>query len=125
MTDDVPALREKAARFLNSARLLAQTDPESSVSRAYYAMFTLARALLVQGGEDPKTHRGVHVLFSDLYVRGGTVPEALGADFRLAWRHREEADYAGTPGLTPEDAARTLERAERFAAHLGGLFRRL
>ncbi len=122
MTPEVEAnLRRKAKQFLASARFLVETDAESSVSRAYYAMYSQARVLMGRDGLTSKTHRGLHIQFSNAYVQTGKVPESLGAAFRLAWRHREEADYVGLSDLGAEGAARTLERAERFIAHLDSL----
>ena len=40
------SLLARAAKYLETASFLLERDPESSVSRSYYAMFFAAKALL-------------------------------------------------------------------------------
>ncbi len=59
-------LLNKAARAIAPAeREFEIKDAESSVSRAYYAMFYLADALLHQKGLKFKKHGGVHGAFGE------------------------------------------------------------
>jgi len=68
----VKASLVRAEKALHSARLLAENgELEDAVSRAYYAMFHAARALLFSKGEKPKTHRGTISLFGEKIVKQG------------------------------------------------------
>jgi uncharacterized protein (UPF0332 family) len=60
MTPEQQALLDKATRSLNAARLLAQDGSRDfAVSRAYYAMFYVAQAFLIQKNLSFSTHSGV------------------------------------------------------------------
>jgi uncharacterized protein (UPF0332 family) len=57
---ETSALIQKAQRYLKSAELLLRDgDSESSVSRAYYAMFYAAEAVLLTKGLSFLSHKGV------------------------------------------------------------------
>ena len=62
------SLVRKSERAIQIARLsLENEDPDSAVNRAYYAMFNIARAALLEAGvaegELPRTHRGISEAF--------------------------------------------------------------
>lgn len=60
MNEDVKALFEKAESSLSAARLLVEEGyPGFAASRAYYAMFYVAEALLSSLGQSYSTHGGV------------------------------------------------------------------
>lgn len=63
---------QKAEKKLEVAeRLLKSADYEDAVSRAYYAVFHAAQALLMTEGEKAETHKGVVTLFGLLFVKTG------------------------------------------------------
>jgi hypothetical protein len=63
---------EKAKRKLKVAeRLFKSNDHEDAVSRAYYAVYHAAQALLLTKGERVETHKGVVTLFGLLFVKTG------------------------------------------------------
>jgi uncharacterized protein (UPF0332 family) len=106
MSDEALA---QARRFLRSADvLLRDSDPASAVSRAYYAAFTVVRCLLEADGVTPKSHAGVHRLFSERFIRAGRVAAAHGAAFQRAWQLREQADYDPDAGPTDAEARQTI-----------------
>lgn len=115
---NVETFAEKALQFLASAeKLLVDGDPDSSVSRAYYAMLYAARAALwASGAGDPettKTHDGVIRRFSEHFIRSGDVPVELGKAFAATFQLRGVADYGGV-FLDVEEAAVRLDLAKRF-----------
>ena len=60
----VKASLKRAERALNSARILLENNElEDAVSRAYYVMFHVAKALLFSKNLIPKTHRGNYNAF--------------------------------------------------------------
>lgn len=112
----------RARRYLDSAALLLNAgDYESSVSRAYYAMFYVARAVVRQRGARPKTHAGVMRQFSLLAVKPGDVSAAMAGRFAEAEDMRTLAEYAEARVLTREDAAATLTGARAFVQTVGAL----
>jgi uncharacterized protein (UPF0332 family) len=82
------------------------------VSRAYYAAFHAARALLLTKGLEPKTHRGVIALLNQHFA------DALGEEqlSALARLHtfRGLADYDARSRLSEERARTEVEAAHAF-----------
>lgn len=74
MKDFTEKLLAKASRAIQSSRtLLDSGDPESAVSRAYYAMFYVAEALLGEKGLRFRKHGGVHGAFGEHFAKTGTL----------------------------------------------------
>jgi len=70
---------EKARKKLEvSERLLRSGDYDDAVSRAYYAAFHAAQALLLSEGERAETHKGVITLFGLLFVKSGKFDRRFG-----------------------------------------------
>lgn len=88
-----------------------------AVSRGYYAVFSAARALLVEhaGFEEAnvRRHAAVHKLFSEHLVGPGLMPAELGSGLRRLSAKRADADYHG-PSVEEGQAAETLAFMERF-----------
>ena len=106
---------ERARRYLDTAALLIEEgDFESSVSRAYYAMFYVARALLEQDGITPKTHSGLRNQFGLHFIKTGNLPERFAAMLNDAEELRTLAEYAEERVISREDAKTTLHDAEAF-----------
>lgn len=107
---------ERAAQKLTVARRLFEDGFYSdAVSRAYYAMFYAARALLAEKGVYPKTHRGAIAQFGLEFVKAGKFERDLFDLFAHAQEEREEADYGLLSIVEEEEEARKIiEGAERF-----------
>ncbi len=111
------ALLERADQSAKSARLLLEHgDTGGASNRAYYAIFDAARAALVANGHElPKTHRGLISAFNLRLVKAGLLPVEYGRDLNHAERLRLIADYHGDP-IESQTAAEMIERAVRFVA---------
>ncbi len=92
-----------------------------AVSRAYYAAYHWARALLFLKGVEPKTHRGVIQLVSLHYVQTGLLSEAASADLAHLETFRELSDYNAKAKFNAVQAREEVGRARRFAAECGKL----
>jgi uncharacterized protein (UPF0332 family) len=105
----------RADEALSAARhLLAGGFNNDAVSRAYYAAFNWARALLVSKGIQAKTHRGTVQLLGLHFVKTGVLtPEVAGLLAHLA-TYRELVDYNPATRFTNEEAGQEIARAERF-----------
>ena len=109
-------LFDHAREAAEEAAILFRTGHYSGAcSRAYYAMFNAARALLAVRGHQPeeaKTHKSVLRLFSLEFVQTGSFDAQQGRALREAFDARHEADYEG--GVTKDEAARVIASMEQF-----------
>lgn len=87
----------------------------SAVSRLYYAMFHLVRALVVSRGFDPRTHEGVETLFGLHFVRAGVVDVRFSKVFAYLQKFREQADYGPVLALSSGEVERDIETVREFA----------
>lgn len=117
MTVQQQSLLRKARRNVRSAKvLLADGDYDTAVSRAYYAMFYVAEALLLSKGLAYSKHSAVIAAFGREFAKTGVLPAEFHADLREAAEARNIADYQETSYATEETAARHISHAERFLA---------
>lgn len=94
--------------------LLRENLFNGAISRAYYAAYHWASALLASKGLEPKTHRGKIQMLSFHFVRTGLLSEeAVGHLSRLA-DFRELGDYSATVAFGEQDAQDAIRRAEAF-----------
>lgn len=115
--DEEQILLEKAKEKIEVAKDLLQDGHYSdTVSRAYYSMFFSARALLHAKNIHPRTHRGVMVKLGEEYVSKGKISKQLFSEFASAQEEREKADYGLLSNTGKEDAADSIDSAEKFLA---------
>lgn len=109
------AERLEAARALLERQLLG-----AAVSDAYYAILYAARAALSERDRTAKTHRGTWSLFHEEFVASGEIDAELARAARATQEPREGVDYAAAR-VSPEEAARIVDVAERFVAAVTAL----
>lgn len=108
-------LLARADRYVESAQLLLEHgDYESSISRAYYAMFYAAEAALLAKGLAFSTHRGVAGAFGEHFAKTGLVPRALGRDLSRALEKRLVSDYSPERAMTRAEAEELTRSARTF-----------
>jgi uncharacterized protein (UPF0332 family) len=113
--DEAAAARQKARRALQTARRnLEDGDADGAVNRTYYAAFYLASAALHLAGEQPNTHKGVHMRFRRRFVKDGSFPEDLAGLLTYAQQQREKADYNFMTIYDTSAASDLLEDVEAF-----------
>ena len=107
MASALEALR--AAEALLSLALL-----RDAMSRAYYAVFHAARALLLLEGLEAKTHAGVLRFVATDLVRTGKLDAR--ANLLLAKLHafRQASDYAYAFDIAASDAGEEIAQARAF-----------
>ena len=88
----------------------------AAVSRAYYAAFHWALALLMKKGLEPKTHRGVIQLLQLHYVESGILPPSAAEALSQLETYRELSDYNAKASFDEKRAAAEIKRAESFIA---------
>ena len=87
---------------------------EDAVSRAYYAMFHAARAILFSKGLKAKTHRGTISLFGEKIVKEGILSEEFADMFRKAFDLRQKSDYELYAELNVELVKEVIKNAGKF-----------
>ena len=113
---------ERSERFMNTASTaLANGDPESASSRAYYALYHMTILLLrvVRGIErDRWDHDQLQKAFLDEFCKlHFSFSRADGREWGDVMDTRFTADYDRGP-LNRRRALRSLERAERLIAKM-------
>ena len=111
MTDFANAQWQRAHRTLASARQLADTDPDSAASRAYYAAFHAVTALFALRGQTFSRHSGVRAALHRDLVHTGQWDEELGRAYDLLMDLRETADYGGMAHVAEASACAAIEKA--------------
>jgi uncharacterized protein (UPF0332 family) len=85
-----------------------------AVSRAYYAMFYAATALLVSKGISRSTHSGVISAFGEYYVKARLVETEYAKMLANAFSSRLDSDYDITFSADQALAQAVLQDAQRF-----------
>ena len=116
----------KAEDSLNAARLMQENGyHDFATSRAYYAMFYLAEALLLEYGLAFSKHSAVIAAFGERFSKTGLVPKELHRYLTEGQDSRNVADYHVGSTLTRDEAALQIARAEEFVeiarARLGAM----
>ena len=110
----VKASLKRAEKALKSARILLENDElEDAVSRAYYAMFHAAKALLFSRNLIPKTRRGTITFFSEL-VKEGVVKAEFADMLRRAFDMRQKGDYEVYAVFGRDEVGDLIKSAETF-----------
>jgi len=106
---------ERGTECLAEARYLLEGGfRNAAVSRAYYAAYHWARALLFLKGVEPKTHRGVIQLLALHYVQTGALSEDAAAAIAHLETYRELSDYNAKTTFDTSQATAEVRRAEQF-----------
>ena len=115
MNDEIKRLIEKAERSLEAAKTLVDRgDYDFAVSRAYYAMFYCAKAMLLTKGITTKKHASTISLFCEKFVKYGDFPEELASYLIDAFRKRQIGDYDVFVMPTKDEAKDLITKAELF-----------
>jgi uncharacterized protein (UPF0332 family) len=113
--NEVMSLVERAKKYLKSSKLLLEEgDYESSVSRAYYAMFYSVEALLLTRNLSFSSHKGVISTFGELFIKTGIFPREMGRELNRAFEKRQLGHYEYTFVISRDEAEEILEKSELF-----------
>ncbi|HEY2385174.1 MAG TPA: HEPN domain-containing protein [Terriglobia bacterium] len=99
-------------------RLLAQNDFEDAISRAYYAAYYAAHALLLSEGLESRSHGGLVALVGLHFVKTGRLDKKFGRNLSNLMEDRQQSDYNLFSGLEKEDAEQALEEARSFVSEI-------
>jgi uncharacterized protein (UPF0332 family) len=116
---EVKSLIERARKYLKSSNmLLEEEDFESSVSRAYYAMFYSTESILLTRDLSFSSHKGVISAFGEHFVKTGIFPKDMGRELNRVFEKRQLGDYEYTFVISKEEAEEILEKSKDFVERI-------
>lgn len=106
---------ERATSSLQAAKLLLAGEfPNDAASRAYYAVFHAASALLLAQNLSFRSHTGVLRAISLNVVKPGLLDQRYGRDLNWLAELRQPADYGELRNVSLADAEEAIQIADRF-----------
>jgi uncharacterized protein (UPF0332 family) len=115
MTEDQEELILKAQQSLSAAKLLLKNNyTDFAVSRAYYAMFYAAEALLDGDGLSFSSHSGVISAFGREFAKTKRIPSKFHRYLIEAQSLRNTGDYGQLNAVDQEQALELVRRADEF-----------
>jgi len=93
---------------------LVEIDPNSAASRAYYAAFHAVSALFLLNDKSFVKHKSIEAAVHRDLVLPGLWPKDRGADYSYLSRLRGVGDYGGSAYVTPDDASKAVDAADRI-----------
>ncbi len=112
---EITANLERADDSLQVARdLLEKSHYDVAASRAYYAAFYAASALLLGKDIDPNKHSGVISAIHREFVKTGKLEVAQGKNLNWLFELRGVGDYGVIVHVTEGEAIRAVKVAEDF-----------
>ena len=112
----IARLKKKSDESLRESQLLFdEAFYDSSISRAYYAMFYLAQAMLATKDIYRKRHSGVLAAFGQEFVKTGLIAKHFSTKIQEAFDERLEADYGLEMAKTGSEAKEILKYAKEYA----------
>ena len=112
----------RGARSLASAAMVAQSDPDSAASRAYYAVFHAATAVFALEGKSFAKHSAVRAAVHRDLVGAGLIPVTAGQSYNELMDMRELGDYGGLSGVSVQDAESAVAQARQLIEVLRPLY---
>lgn len=108
-------LFQRARESLKAALLLLREGlPNIAASRAYYAMFYIAEALLLQRGLVFSSHAAVIAAYGKEFARSKDLDPKFHRFLIASQNTRWIGDYGVEGNVSSEDASKTIEWAEEF-----------
>jgi uncharacterized protein (UPF0332 family) len=115
MKAETGRLLDKAEHAIRAADILLEADEKDfAAGRAYYAMFYVAEALLVEQGKRFRKHSAVHAAFGEQFTKAGLLESKYHRWLLDAFDRRIVSDYETTGELSPDEVRETINRAREF-----------
>lgn len=106
---------EKAQKTFADAEFCAKEQKwEAAANRLYYALFHAVSALLIDHGQNVKSHRGILSLFGQHYVRTGVFSHEDGTLLSELVIMRDNADYNCFFEATAEKISPYIDPTRQF-----------
>jgi len=112
---EIAANLERAEMSIQAATELATSGfYDFAASRAYYAAFYAATAVLLDEGLEFSKHSGVIASIHQRLVKTGKLDKQQGKDLNWLFELRNVGDYGVTIHVSQQDAERSVQVAENF-----------
>jgi len=122
---EIAANLERADQSIQAAKDLAiKGYYDFAASRAYYAAFYGATAVLLNEGLDFGKHSGVIASIHQRFVKTGKLSQEHGKDLNWLFEIRNVGDYGGTVHVSSSQAERAIQAAESFLRAIKSLLNR-
>ncbi|MBI3241593.1 MAG: HEPN domain-containing protein [Chloroflexi bacterium] len=113
--DEIAANVERAEQSIKAAQQLASNSfYDFAASRAYYAAFYAATAVLLHEGLEFSKHSGVIASIHQRFVKTGKLDKEQGKALNWLFELRSVGDYGGTAHVSRQEVEQAIEAAERF-----------
>lgn len=113
--DEIAANLERAKQSVQAARQLASGGYyDFAASRAYYAVFYAATAVLLQEGLELSKHSAVIASIHQRLVKTGKLDKEQGKTLNWLFELRSIGDYGGTAHVSRQEVEQAIEAAEKF-----------
>lgn len=89
-------------------------EADSAASRAYYAMFYIAEALLNEKGLSFKKHTGVHNSFAEHFIKTKIFDQKFHRWLIEAFNSRLTSDYGCGPSISIQEVQTLIQQAREF-----------
>jgi uncharacterized protein (UPF0332 family) len=115
MKEETQKRLQKASRAIHAAgTLLRDGEADFAVSRAYYAMFYIAEALLGERGLRFRKHSSVHSAFGERFIKTGLIESKYHRWIIDAFDMRIKGDYGVEAVITDAEATQMIRQAHEF-----------
>jgi len=115
--DEIHANLQRAETSIKAAKdMAAKGYYDIAASRAYYAAFYAASALLLKENIDTSKHSGVIAAIHRLFVKEGKLDKEQGKNLNWLFELRGIGDYGVSEHVSSSEAYKSIEVAEEFLA---------
>ena len=97
-----------------AATMITHQYWSDTVSKAYYAMFYVANAILLTKEISVSKHSAVISIFGEQFAKTNVIDRRFHREFIDAFDDRQKSDYGPRVLITPEDARHRLKAANEF-----------
>ncbi len=112
---EIAANLERAEKSIQAARQLTSGGHHDfAASRAYYAAFYAATAILLYEGLEFRKHSGVIASIHRCFVKTGKLSQDYGKDLNWLFELRSIGDYGVTVHVSQQDAEKAICLAKSF-----------
>lgn len=115
--DEINANLKRAETSIKAAKDMIEKEYyDIAASRAYYAAFYAASALLLKENIDTNKHSGVIASIHRLFVKEGKMDKEQGKNLNWLFELRGIGDYGVSEHVSSGEAYKSIKVAEEFLA---------
>ena len=123
--EEIAANLERADQSIRAARELASGGYyDFAASRAYYAAFYAATAILLREELEFSKHSAVIASIHQRFVKTGRLDKKYGKDLNWLFELRGVGDYGATVHVSQQDAEKAIRAAEGFVQAIEALIQK-